>query len=121
MDKIYVNRMQFYGFHGVFPEENRLGQRFMVDLVVEVDLKKAGQSDDLNESINYGELFQMCKDIVEGEPFKLVEAVAEEIATRCLRDFTKAHAVTVKVIKPDPPIQGHYESVAVEIMRSRSN
>lgn len=113
--------MQFYGFHGVFPEENRLGQRFMVDLVVDVDLKKAGQSDNLNESINYGELYQLCKDVVEGEPYKLVESVAEEIASRCLRGFSKARAVKVKVIKPDPPIQGHYESVAVEIMRSRSN
>jgi 7,8-dihydroneopterin aldolase/epimerase/oxygenase len=121
MDKIYVTRMQFYGYHGVFPEETRLGQRFMVDLVVDVDLKKAGQSDNLDESINYGELYQLCKDIVEGKPFKLVEAVAEEIASRCLGEYPKAQSVTVKVIKPDPPIQGHYESVAVEIMRSRSN
>lgn len=119
MDKIYVNRMEFYGYHGVFPEENRLGQRFMVDLVVEADLKMAGESDDLTQSINYGELFHVCKEIVEGKPYKLVEAVAEKIAQTCLSKFPKAVSVNVKMIKPDPPIPGHYDSVAVEITRSR--
>ncbi len=58
MDKIYVNKMEFYGYHGVFPEENRLGQRFIVDLSVSVDLKKAGETDQLEFSVNYGELFR---------------------------------------------------------------
>lgn len=111
--------MEFYGYHGVFPEETRLGQRFIVDLMVQADLKRAGESDDLSYSINYGELYVLCKEIVEGKPFKLVEAVAEEIAEACLTKFKRAAACTVKVIKPDPPIPGHYESVAVEITRSR--
>lgn len=119
MDKIYVNKMEFYGYHGVFPEETKLGQKFIVDLVVQADLKRAGESDDLAYSINYGELYELCKSVVEGEPFKLVEAVAEEIAERCLTQFKRAHVCTVKVIKPNPPIPGHYESVAVEITRSR--
>lgn len=119
MDKIYLNKMEFYGYHGVFPEETRLGQRFAVDLTVETDLKKAGQSDNLNDSINYGELYQVCKEIVEGKPFKLVEAVAEKLAGTLLERFDAISLVTIKVIKPDPPIPGHYESVAVEITRSR--
>lgn len=119
MDKIFVNKMEFYGYHGVFSEENRLGQRFIVDLMVEADLKAAGKSDDLTQSINYGELYSLCKKIVEGETYKLVEAVAERIAEECLSQFSRANSCTVKVIKPDPPIPGHYESVAVEIMRSR--
>lgn len=119
MDKIYVNKMEFYGYHGVFPEENRLGQRFIVDLTVEADLKEAGEKDDLTHSINYGELYELCKGIVEGEPFKLIEAVAEKIADSCLSQYPLAMACTVKVIKPDPPIRGHYQSVAIEITRSR--
>lgn len=119
MDKIYVNKMEFYGYHGVFPEETRLGQRFIVDLMVEVDLKRAGESDDLVFSINYGELYVLCKEIVEGKPYKLVEAVAEKIADACLTQFELALSCTVKIIKPDPPIPGHYESVAVEITRGR--
>ena len=119
MDKIFVNQMEFYGYHGVFPEETRLGQRFIVDLMVLIDLKKAGQSDELDYSVNYGELFQVCKEIVEGKPYKLVEAIAEKIAETVLKKFTLVSEATVKVIKPDPPIPGHYRSVAVEITRRR--
>ena len=119
MDKIYVNQMAFYGYHGVFSEETRLGQRFIVDLVVQVDLKKAGKTDDLTYSVNYGELYQKCKEIVEGKPYKLVEAVAEKIAEVLLEEFHLISEVTVKVIKPDPPIPGHYQSVAVEMTRRR--
>lgn len=119
MDKIYVNQMEFYGYHGVFPEENRLGQRFVVDLTVLIDLRKAGETDELKYSVNYGELFQVCKEIVEGKPYKLVEAVAEKIASSILQKFPLITETTIKVIKPDPPIPGHYKSVAVEITRSR--
>ncbi|MFJ5718032.1 dihydroneopterin aldolase [Neobacillus sp. NPDC093127] len=119
MDKIYVNGMEFYGYHGVFPEETRLGQRFAVDLAVSVDLKKAGESDEIEHSVNYGELYEVCKEIVEGKPYKLVEAVAEKIAGSVLTGFPLVSEVTVKVIKPDPPIPGHYKSVAVEITRRR--
>jgi dihydroneopterin aldolase len=61
----------------------------------------------------------VCKEIVEGKPFKLVEAVAEKIAEIVLSQFTLVSEVTIKVIKPDPPIPGHYRSVAVEITRRR--
>lgn len=119
MDKIHVNRMAFYGYHGVFPEENRLGQRFLVDLTVELELKQAGETDDLEASVNYGELYETCKQVVEGKPYKLVESVAEKIAAAILQQFSRVITCRVKVIKPDPPIPGHYESVAVEITRSR--
>ncbi|RFU62665.1 dihydroneopterin aldolase [Peribacillus glennii] len=119
MDKIYVNGMQFYGYHGVFPEENRLGQRFAVDLAVELDLSTAGKSDNLDDSINYGELYSICRDVVEGKTFKLVESIAEHIASEVLVKYETIHFCTVKVYKPDPPIPGHYQSVAVEIRRGR--
>ncbi len=119
LDKIYVNKMEFYGYHGVFPEENTLGQRFRVDLIVETDLKQAGLTDKLEESISYVDLYQVCKRIVEGTPFKLIEAVAEQIANQTLEQFDKVNSVTVKVVKPDPPIPGHFQSVAVEIIRRR--
>lgn len=119
MDKIYVNKMEFYGYHGVFSEETKLGQRFRVDLTVSLDLKKAGETDELEYSVNYAELYNVCKGIVEGKPFKLVEAVAEKIAAEILGIFPMVEETKVKVIKPDPPIPGHYQSVAVEITRSR--
>jgi 7,8-dihydroneopterin aldolase/epimerase/oxygenase len=119
IDKIFVNQMDFYGYHGVLPEETRLGQRFFVNLTVEVDLKQAGETDDLQYTINYAELYHSCKEIVEGKPYKLIEAVAEKIASVILEDSPIINTCTVKVIKPNPPIQGHYQSVAVEIKRSR--
>ncbi|UOY91442.1 dihydroneopterin aldolase [Ectobacillus sp. JY-23] len=120
MDKIFVKEMEFYGYHGVFPEETRLGQRFKVDLTVHLDLRRAGMTDDLSESVNYGELYQLCEKIVQGKPYKLVESVAESIATEVLHQYESIQSCTVKVIKPDPPIPGHYREVAVEITRSRT-
>ncbi|MFC3882093.1 dihydroneopterin aldolase [Bacillus songklensis] len=119
MDKIYVNGMKFYGYHGVYPEENKLGQRFNVDLMVEVDLRRAGMTDDLQYTVNYAELYTICREIVEGKSFKLVEAVAEKVASKILGEFSIIQSCTVKLYKPDPPIPGYYESVAVEITRSR--
>jgi dihydroneopterin aldolase len=119
IDKIYVNGMEFYGYHGVFKEENKLGQRFRVDLMVELNLKQAGETDDLEHTVNYAELYNYSKKIVEGKPYKLVEAVAEQIAKEIITNFDSVQYCTVKMIKPDPPIPGHYKEVAVEIKRGR--
>lgn len=119
IDKIYVNGMEFYGYHGVLAEETKLGQRFRVDLTVELDLSKAGETDDLTHTVNYAMLYNRCKEIVEGQPFKLIEAVAENIAKEILSTFKAVQTCSVKLIKPDPPIRGHYKDVAVEITRGR--
>ncbi|KZE68135.1 dihydroneopterin aldolase [Fictibacillus phosphorivorans] len=120
MDKMYVNGMKFYGYHGVFAEEQKLGQRFNVDVVLSMDLSKAGLSDELDATVNYGEVYGAVKEIVEGEPVKLLETLAETISAALLAKFTQIDETTIKVIKPDPPIPGHYESVAVEITRGRA-
>ncbi|MGJ9460204.1 dihydroneopterin aldolase [Oceanobacillus sp. CF4.6] len=120
MDKILLNNMQFYGFHGLFPEENKLGQRFNVDLELYLDLSNAGQTDNMYDSVHYGHVYNLVKEIVEGEAKNLIEAVAEEIAEKLLSSFELLEACLVKVIKPDPPIPGHYQSVAVEILREKT-
>ncbi|OMP66815.1 dihydroneopterin aldolase [Domibacillus epiphyticus] len=119
MDKIFVTGMEFYGYHGVFPEENKLGQRFRADVTVDVSLKKAGETDDLDHSVNYAEIYEICKRIMEGKPVNLVETLAERIAGNLLDSFEQIRSCTVKVIKPDPPIAGHYDFVAIEITRGR--
>lgn len=119
MDKIYVNDMAFYGFHGVFPEETKLGQRFVVSVELELDLKEAGETDSIDKSIDYGLVYQLTKEVVEGEARKLIEAVAEQIANTLLTNLDLLKACTIKVVKPDPPIPGHYQSVAVEIYREK--
>ncbi len=118
-DKILLNNLQFYGFHGLLPEENKLGQRFHIDIELFVDLKKAGQTDNMYDSIHYGHAFELVKRVVEGEAKNLIETVAETIAGELFHAFDLLTACIVKVTKPDPPIPGHYQSVAVEIYRER--
>ncbi|WP_047154296.1 dihydroneopterin aldolase [Aneurinibacillus tyrosinisolvens] len=119
MDKILFNRMEFWGYHGAFKEENKLGQRFLVDLELYLDLSAAGHSDILADTVNYAEIYNTSREVVENERYELVEAVAERLAAKILGDYNLVQEVLVRVIKPDPPIPGHYKSVAVEIRRAR--
>ncbi|NPC90800.1 dihydroneopterin aldolase [Bacillus sp. WMMC1349] len=119
MDKVYIEGMEFYGYHGVYKEENVLGQRFRVDLTAFLDLSEAGKTDCLEATINYAELYELCKEVVEGKPVKLVESITETIAENVFKRFERVQKCTVKVIKPDPPIPGHYRSVAIEMTRTR--
>ncbi len=117
MDYIRLNDMAFYGYHGVFPEETKLGQRFRASVTLAVDLRQAGQTDDLEHTVHYGEVYETCREVVEGEPKKLVEAVAETVAARILERFPLVSGIRVQLIKPDPPIPGHYNSVEIDITR----
>ncbi|WP_188207342.1 dihydroneopterin aldolase [Alkalibacillus aidingensis] len=119
MDKIILNELMFYGYHGLFPEEKKLGQRFTVDLELYCDLKTAGESDQMEDSIDYGAVYQVAKNVVEGEAKNLIEAVAEEVANKMFQTFKHLEAIKVKVDKPGPPIPGYYQSAAVEIERER--
>ncbi|HFK1027181.1 TPA: dihydroneopterin aldolase [Listeria monocytogenes] len=121
MDKIYLNELVFYGYHGVLAEETKLGQTFRVSLILGLSTKKAGISDSVDDTVSYAEVYETVKEIVEGTPFKLIEALAEKIATEVLTGYSLLEEVTVKLIKPNPPIPGHYDSVAVEIERKRSD
>ncbi|MFC0230972.1 dihydroneopterin aldolase [Bhargavaea ullalensis] len=120
MDFIHLHEMEFYGYHGVLPEENKIGQRFRVSLSLAVDLAGAGRTDDLELTVNYADVFGLVRDVVEGEPVKLIETVAERIAKRVLAAFPgKVSGCRVRVLKPDPPIPGHYRGVEVDITRGR--
>ncbi|KEO83086.1 dihydroneopterin aldolase [Tumebacillus flagellatus] len=119
MDKIYMNGLEFYGFHGVFEEENRLGQRFYTDVVMSLPLQKAGEDDDLRATVNYGEAYDRIREIMDGEPVQLLETLAERIAKALLDNYPAVREVQVKVTKPNPPIKGPMNGVAVEIVRCR--
>ncbi|MCH8892896.1 MAG: dihydroneopterin aldolase, partial [Chloroflexi bacterium] len=111
--------MRFYGFHGVNPEERALGQEYLVDLAVEIDLGRAGRSDRLEDTISYTHVYRAVRDVMEGEPRNLLEAAAQAIADRILSEFP-VESVAVRVKKPHPPIRGSViENATVEIMRRR--
>jgi 7,8-dihydroneopterin aldolase/epimerase/oxygenase len=119
MDKIFFNGMRFYAYHGVYPEENRLGQRFVVDLEIGLDLAPAGRNDDLAQTVNYAEVYEAVRLEVEEKQVRLLETLAENIAGMLLDRFS-LEEVRVRVTKPDPPIPGHYDAVGVEIVRRKS-
>ncbi|MCH8744734.1 MAG: dihydroneopterin aldolase [Chloroflexi bacterium] len=118
-DRVILNGMQFYGFHGVNAEEKALGQTYLVDLAVELDLTKPGQSDQLRDTVSYTHLYQAVKAVIEGEPKNLLESIADAIAARIL-DQHPVTSVQVTVKKPRPPLKGSVvDYAAVEIYRPR--
>ncbi len=111
-DEILLEGLQFYAYHGVNPEERTQGQRFLVDISLETNLRPAGTTDDLTRTISYSAVYKRVKAIVEGEPSALIEAVAEAIAADLLRTYGAALAVTVTVRKPEVAIKGSFLSAA---------
>ena len=109
--------MAFFGRHGVFPAERELGARFTVDVELEADLAAAGTSDRLDQTVNYAKAYELVKDVVEGEPCHLLEAVAERIAARLL-ELPRVERATVRVHKR-PPLEGEFRSFGVEVTRPR--
>ena len=120
-DRIVLEGMRFYGFHGVNPEERVLGQEYLVDLAVEMDLTQAGASDRLEDTISYAHIYRAVRDVMEGEPRNLLEAAAQSVADRILSDFP-VDSVSIRVKKPHPPIRGSViENATVEIFRRRQD
>src|SRR5215204_3216960 len=120
-DEILLEGMRFYAYHGVNPEERTLGQRFTVDVVMAVDLRPAGQSDELVDTVSYSAVYKLVRQIVEGEPRQLIEAVAEEIASGILASFSLVNQVNVTVRKPEVPMKGSMlDAAGVRITRSRA-
>ena len=119
-DEVFLEGMRFYAYHGVNPEERVQGQRFVVDVRVAADLGEAGRTDDLTKTVNYSQVYRRIREIVEGPPRALIEAVAEEIAAAVLLDFAVADAVTVTVRKPGVAIKGAIlDAAGVRVMRRR--
>ena len=118
-DRIILEGMQFYGFHGANPEERALGQPYLVDLSVELDLTRPAVSDQLEDTVNYAHLYRAVRDVVEGDSQNLLESTAQRIVDRVLSEFP-VKAVQVRVKKPRPPIRGSViDHAAVEIYRTR--
>lgn len=99
-DKILLEGMHFFGYHGTLPEERTLGQRFTVDVELRLDLRAAGQSDDLTRTVDYSEVYRQARAVAEGTPLNLTEAVAERIAASVLERHAIVEAVRVRVQKP---------------------
>jgi len=118
LDSIRLVGLRARGFHGVLPQERQDGQDFLVDVVVHLDTRRAAATDDLAATVDYGVLAQRVVDVVAGEPFDLIETLAEHIAAVALDDAL-VQAVDVTVHKPSAPIAVPFADVEVRVSRSR--
>ena len=118
-DRIVVSRLAVYAYHGVLPEEERLGQRFLVSLTCSLDLAPAGLADDHGRSLDYASLAALAHAVATERRFRTLEGLAEAIAGEALAAFPRIDAVRVRVEKPEVPIPLILDGVAVEITRAR--
>lgn len=117
LDKIHIKNLEVFGNHGVFPEENKLGQKFLVNAVLYTSTREAGKTDDLTKSIHYGEVSHFITKYMMEHTFQLIESVAEQLAEALLLQFEHLKWIDLEIQKPWAPIGLPLESVSVEISR----
>jgi dihydroneopterin aldolase len=118
-DVIALTGLRVFAHHGVFDHERENGQEFVIDLEIAVDLAAAAASDDVGQTIHYGELAEAVAAAVRAEPVNLIETVAERVAGVAL-GYELARSVTVTIHKPTAPITVPFGDVSVTISRTRS-
>lgn len=118
-DRIVLSRLAVYAYHGVQPEEERLGQRFVISVSCELDLHQAGEADDHDLSLDYADLAALVHVTATERRFRTLEGLAETIADEALVKYPRVQRVQVRVEKPEAPIPFILDGVAVEIRRSR--
>ena len=117
MDKIRIDDLEIFANHGVYPEENKLGQKFLISCELEVDTREAGKTDELEYSIDYGTICHMIKRVMEENTFKLLESCVEHIAEEILKYINLVESVKVTIKKPWAPIGLPLDTASVTIER----
>ncbi len=118
IDRIELRGLRARGRHGCLPAERELGQEFIIDVALGLDIRPAAAGDDLLRTVDYGALADRLVAVVEGEPVNLIETLAERLAARCL-DVAQVEEAEVTVHKPNAPVPHPFTDVAVTIHRSR--
>lgn len=119
MDKIILKNCRFYGYHGAFAEENMLGQIFVVNAILSVDLTKASLSDELEDTVHYGMVFDCIKHQAENQRYKLIERLGGAICQDIFDQFSPVQSINLEITKENPPINGHYDAVGISLERRR--
>ncbi|MEU4370598.1 dihydroneopterin aldolase [Micromonospora chersina] len=117
-DRIELTGLRAHGRHGVYDFERAQGQEFVVDAMLELDLAPAARSDEVTDTVHYGELAEKLVAVVTGEPVNLIETLADRLLAVCLAEPLVA-AATVTVHKPEAPIPHTFRDVAVTMRRTR--
>jgi dihydroneopterin aldolase len=112
MDRITLTGLRARGRHGVYEFEREQGQEFVVDAVLELDLTAAAHSDQLTDTVDYGDLANRLVAVITGPPVRLIETLAQRLAQECLAD-QRVRVATVTVHKPQAPIEAEFADVSV--------
>jgi dihydroneopterin aldolase len=116
---IHLKKLRFHGYHGVLPEETVLGQPWIIDLDLVVDIGHAAATDELQHTVNYAEVHDLVRDIVTGEPVALVETLANRILSAVLSAHPRVRSATITIHKPHVPIPGAHEGIALTTTLTR--
>jgi len=112
---ILIEKLDIYAYHGFFSEEERLGQRFVLDLVLETDLRASAISDTLADTVNYGDVVAVVTEAFTARRFNLLEAAARAVALAVLKGFPPVSRIEVTLRKPAPPIHATLASVGIKL------
>ena len=118
MSFIDIDDMEFYAFHGCFSEESSIGTNFRVNLRLETDTSKAQKSDNIDDTVNYLSVYQSVKKQME-IPSRLLENVADRIASNLLDEFHAIRYLQIKITKINPPLGGKIGGVSLTIEKAR--
>lgn len=120
MDKILMKNLSFYGYHGVLPEENKLGQKYIIDVILHVDLEEACCNDNVMDTVNYAEVFEIVQYHATIKQYKLIEALAESITKEIFKKHRRVQEIEITVKKPEAPVNGIFDYFGVELRRRRN-
>ncbi|CAH1671827.1 Dihydroneopterin aldolase [Hyphomicrobiales bacterium] len=119
--RILIEKLDIYAYHGFFSEEERLGQRFVLDIALDVDLRAAAASDHLADTVDYGRVVAIASDAFTARRYHLLEGAARAVAVAILDAFPSVDGVMVTLCKPAPPIPATLGSVGIQLRFQREN
>ncbi len=119
MDKICLKGMAFYAYHGVMPEEKQIGQKFLIDCTVYLDLSAAANSDAISDTVDYAKIYNIVQSISENKKFDLIERLAGTVNKAILAVFPQILIIETTVHKPAAPLAGIFSDVSVTVREER--
>ena len=118
-DSVFINGLVLHAFHGVMPHEGKVGQPFILDLVLDIELADAAKSDKLADTVSYDAVVNVVTRTFTGKRYRLVEAAAGAVADAVLENFPRVRSLRVTVRKPHAPVAAVFTDVGVTLVRTR--
>ncbi len=119
MDKILINDLKIFAYHGVNPEEKEDGQNFYIDLEISLDITNACQTDDLNDTVSYAKIIKTAIRVFTAKKYDLLERAAQVVTDAIFEEYEKVEKIKIRLKKPEAPIKADFGYVAVELERVR--